>query len=223
MRMMSCYTRTAATLAVGVLAASVASAQTSQTDQKMMSESAGEIVRYSGTVVRSMPNTRPFELRLNRWSTEADRNAVVGAFKAADNPAAFSDALEDMPVIGGFRTVSGQANPIRYAEQVTLADGTRKLIILSDRQVDYWQGGNAPNAVMDGYTLMEIHFIDDTGEGVVSHGPTKVVVDDQTNTLAIADFDAKPAQLIGVAQLQRDDEFDLDQMMDGMVEALSGN
>lgn len=214
--------RTAAILAAGVLAASAAVAQT-PAEQTTVATNPDEIVRYSGTVVRSMPNTRPFELRLDRWSTEADRNAVVGAFKTAETPAAFAKALAEMPIIGGFRTVSGQANPIRYAEEVTTTDGTRALIVLSDRHVDYWDGGSAPDVVKEGYTLMEIRFEDDGGQGVVSHGPTKVVVDEQTDTLSIADFEAKPAQLIGVARLEKDDEFDFDRMMDDMVDAISRN
>lgn len=95
--------------------------------------------------------------------------------------------------------------------------------MLSDRQVDYWDGGSAPDVVKEGYTLMEIRFEGDGGEGVVSHGPTKVVVDEQTDTLSIADFETKPPQLIGVARLEKDDEFDLDDMMDDMVDAVSRN
>lgn len=222
MRMKLTHTGTPVLVAAGLLVASVAAAQTTA-DRRAASDSPTEIVRYSGTVVRSMPNTRPFELRLDRWSTEADRNAVVGAFKSAETPAAFAKALSDMPIIGGFRTISGQANPIRYAEEVTTADGTRALIVLSDRQVDYWDGGNAPDVVKGGYTLMEIRFDDDGGEGVVSHGPTKVVVDPETDTLSIADFEAKPVQLIGVARLEKDDEFDFDKMMDDMVDTISRN
>lgn len=221
MKITSCYTRTAAMIVAGTMSASIAMAQTTAESTAMANATEDSIVRYTGTVVRTMPNTRPFELRLDRWSTETDRNAVVGAFKAADNPAEFADALKDMPAIGGFRTISGQANPIRYAEEVVATDGTRKLIVLSDRQVDYWQGANASDVVQNSYTVMEIRFKDGKGEGIVSHGPTEVVIDDHTQTLTIEDFSEKPAQLIGVAKLEKGEGFDLDEMMDDIIDTVS--
>jgi hypothetical protein len=41
--------------------------------------------------------------------------------------------------------------------------------------------------------------------------------------LTIEDFEAKPAQLMGVAKLDKDDDFDFDRMMDGLVDAVSRN
>lgn len=178
------------------------------------------VVRYTGSVVRSMPNTRPFELRVNQWSSEGDREAVARLFQELDDPATVAEALSKMPVIGGFRTIDGRANPIRYAEEVTAADGTRKLLILSDRRVDYWEGDNAPSAVAEGYTLMEIRFNGENGEGIATHGAEDIVVDEATSSLGISDFDEQPSELIGVTRVEAGEGFELDEMMDDVLDAV---
>jgi hypothetical protein len=159
-------------------------------------------IEFIGTVVRPTFPTRPFELTLERWSTDAERQRVLAAFKQGENPTAVAEALKGLEPIGSFRTISGLGNEIRYAEQVTAPDGTRKLLLATDRQINYWEGANAPKPVTEAYTFIEVRFDEGEGQGRASHGDHDVVVDPATNKLTIENFDELQPQLLGVTQIE---------------------
>ena len=186
-------------------------AEQPQTQQRQAAQGAqttdveGEAVEFIGTVVRPTFPTRPFELRLDRFSNEAERNHVIAVFKQDDDPKAIAEKLKEMEAIGSFRTISGWGNEIRYAEEVTAADGTRKLLLATDRQINYWDGANAPEPVTEAFTFIEVRFKDGEGVGRTTHGDFEVIVD-PANLPAIENFDELQPELMGVKRVEEDSD-----------------
>ncbi len=159
-------------------------------------------IRYEATAVRPVPPTRPVNIMLSRWSTDAERQVVAKAFKSDENEKQIADTLGKMAVVGSFRTVTGRANPIHFAKMVTATDGTKHLILATSEPVAYWAGNNPPGDMpRAAYTLIEIHFDKDgTGTGRVSYGGD-VSVSGPANVPTIEHYTSEQADLIGVKRL----------------------
>jgi hypothetical protein len=161
---------------------------------------------FEAVAVRNGWPSRPARITLDRWSNEAERNQVIAAVTSGKSPAEIADQLAKMEAIGSFRTISGLGNEIRYAQRYTGMDGTDRLVLLTDRQVNYWEGANAPKPIERAYTFMEVRFADDAkgGEGKVTHA--SLAVGDANRHLVFDGYDTAAVGLIGVKQLTSDEE-----------------
>jgi len=126
-----------------------------------------------------------------------------GDASAAPNPmAALTAAIGRAPTIGYIWTNDVTGYSIKYAHHVSLPDGSERVILATDRRL----GANsaawrpvAPTAVTDyEFTFIEIRLDSKgSGEGKTSL-TTKVIVDNEARTVALADYAATPAVLQNV-------------------------
>jgi hypothetical protein len=145
---------------------------------------------------------------LERWSNDAEQNKVAAAFASDATPQELAKQFGEMEAIGSFRTISGQANPIRYAREYTDDAGTRHLVLLSDQQVAFWKGASAAGSLDGAYTLIEVRFGGDVeGEGKFTHEAG--AADAAGGRIRIEDYDDKVLGLIGVQKVSEDFSMDI--------------
>lgn len=104
---------------------------------------------------------------IERWSTEEERQALVQAFdeKGANGLLA---ALRKTEPLGKLRKSIARTWDLYYAVQVPTADGGRRIIVGTDRPVDYWEAGREEKASYP-FTLIELRLDkEDKGDGRVS-------------------------------------------------------
>ena len=103
-------------------------------------------------------------MQVDRYSAEADRDAVANALKHGGYPA-FLTALRQAPPVGKV-TVAGQTVDIRWAREQVLPN-SRSIVLITDKPV-FFVGGGATNAKpRAGYEVAVMEFtIDNSGLGV---------------------------------------------------------
>jgi len=99
---------------------------------------------------------------IERWSTEQERQALVQAFeqKGADG---LLSALRKTERLGTLRKSITRSWDLHYAVQVPTADGGRRIIVGTDRYVDFWEANREEKASYP-FTLIELH-LDKEGNG----------------------------------------------------------
>lgn len=78
-----------------------------------------------------------FELTLNRWSTDAERDALRESV-AEMGPDHMLAALRGSGDIGRLQWPGGLTYNVRYARQVTRAGGQQEIVLVTDRPVWVW-------------------------------------------------------------------------------------
>jgi hypothetical protein len=125
-------------------------------------------------------------MQIDRYSPEADRDAVALALKRGGYPA-FLAALRKAPAVGTV-TVAGQTFDVRWAREQPLANG-RSIVLITDKPVYFVGGGSTTAKPREGYEVAVLQFrLDNSGLGfdgtmaaaarVKPGGATGVQIDD---------------------------------------------
>ena len=138
-------------------------------------------------------------LTLNRWSTEAERDAVV---KTVQDRGAESllDVFRETGAIGYLRWPGGLEYAVRYAHRASRPDGGSDVVLVVDRPLWVWwpAGTEAVPKPADGrFGIVQVRFDKSgRGEGRVASG-NESVTDKQLGVL-MTQYDSKPVLLTDV-------------------------
>ena len=130
---------------------------------------------------------------IERWSTEEERQALVQAFEQKGSDGLLS-ALRKTETLGTLRKSIARSWDIHYAVQVPTADGGRRIIVGTDRWVDYWEAGREEKASYP-FTLVELRLDkEDKGEGRVAPA-TKISRSQDGKHFELEHYSAEPLLL----------------------------
>jgi len=173
-----------------MLAASLVTVARTQTMGQPEQFSAGAIDMNHGRAGQ-------IQINVDRWSTPADRERLVGALleKGSD---ALLHALQDMKSVGRIRTPDSIGYDLRYSQQRPDRDGGRDIVLVTDRPISFWEAVNRPRSVDYPFTLIQLHIDNDgKGEGKLAIA-TKITADPDTKMIEIEDYQHQPVQLVDV-------------------------
>lgn len=130
---------------------------------------------------------------IERWSTEQERQALVQAFeqKGADGLLA---ALRKSESLGKLRKSIARSWDLRYAVQVPTADGGRRIVVATDRWLDYWEANREEKASYP-FTLIELRLDkEDKGDGRASPA-TKISRSQDGKHFELDHYSSEPLRL----------------------------
>ena len=86
------------------------------------------------------------EIAIERWTTTEERRKLLGLVETAKHGEGgqrkLLDALQKVkPRVGYIRTPNSIGWDLRYAVENTLPDGTRQIVIATDKPVSFARGG----------------------------------------------------------------------------------
>jgi hypothetical protein len=137
------------------------------------------------------------DIVVNRWSTDAERDRLM-AVMMDKGPEKLLDALQDMPRVGYFRTPNSLAWDLRFARKMPGADGGERVVLVTDRRIDFWEAANRPRSIDYPFTVIELRLnADGEGEGKMSLA-TKIIADKEANIVTLENFDLQPVMLKNV-------------------------
>jgi hypothetical protein len=111
-----------------------------------------------------LPSAGTLQITLDRFSTSEERATLVAAFKEG-GPNALLRALQRVNERVGFiRTPGSLGWDLRFAYREVNADGTSRIIIATDRRIEFWEARNRPRVSDFPFTLVEMH-LDKAGSG----------------------------------------------------------
>jgi hypothetical protein len=141
--------------------------------------------------------TSTIQIAINRWSTPEERQMLVDTLRDKGREA-LADALSRMPPIGWIRLPNTRSQDLRYAWQAPLPDGGRRVVIATDRIVNYAELTTAAQTQYYEFSVAEIHF-DKEGKGEGKLSPlAKVDIDKATNQIEVEDYTSQPVRLLQV-------------------------
>jgi hypothetical protein len=163
---------------------------------------ARKVETYTGTTINLNPGARE-KLRIDvfRWSADTDREALLASVKEKGD-SSVGEALAKTPTAGYIWDSGPIGYSVRYAHKTRMADGTERIILVTDRPLGglVWKPtGNSPVPAY-AFTLLELRLNrQGRGEGKMSLA-AKVTVDSEAKTVALENYAAAPVLIQSVTR-----------------------
>jgi hypothetical protein len=137
------------------------------------------------------------DIHVARWSTEREKDRLARTL--LDRGAkALLEALRRADPVGAIRTPMTLTDDIMFAWQELQADGTRQIILITDRPMVVWQESMHVIGNEELFTVVELRIgANGGGEGKVAIG-SNITVDRSLDLIQLDDYDAEPVRLIDV-------------------------
>ncbi len=181
---------------IGLLAAVVESASAQRPPQTRPEPGNKPIEVFTAFAVQMQSGASGVvEISITRWSTDAEREMLLGILKEAGQPAMIAE-LQKLPQVGYIKMPNSMGVALFYARSNKMPDGSRQVVIGTDRSIG--MATNAPQLSQYDATLIELHFKKGsaTGEGkIVLAGKASVGKDGKVH---IANYQGEPVRLMNV-------------------------
>jgi len=156
--------------------------------------------------MNSGPKTATVDIRIERYSTDAQRDQLLAILEEEKDTyranQALLKALQKMPKVGYIRTPNTLAWDLRYARQHPMEDGGRQIVVATDRPVGFWEARNQPRSMDYPFTILELRLNkEDKGEGKMLAG-TKLYIDKKTRNLVLENYGQQPVRLNEIHKLK---------------------
>ena len=140
--------------------------------------------------------TNTVDIVIERWSTPEEIEKLRGVM--IEDRTKLLDAVQKIkPRCGYFRTTNTLGWDVQFAHETQMDDGTRKIVIGTDRPVSFFEARNNPRSRDYEFTLAEIRLPKDgksKGQGKAIPA-AKLTWDKDKNTLEIENYQREPVRL----------------------------
>jgi hypothetical protein len=137
-----------------------------------LSQTSGEKASFTATAVANNElgsGVGTVYIDITRWSTEPERTELVNALEK-NGPPALLEELRDMRPTGSIRTPDSLAYELRYAHQTPIAEGGRRIVLVTDRPMSFWEAHTRPRTVNYPFTVIQMEIgRDGKGTGTMSY------------------------------------------------------
>ena len=140
--------------------------------------------------------TNTVDIVIERWSTPQEIEKLRGVM--IEDRTKLLDAVQKIkPRCGYFRTSNTLGWDVQFAHETQMDDGTRKIVIGTDRPVSFFEARNNPRSRDYEFTLAEIRLPKEgKGKGQGKAIPAaKLTWDKEKNTLEIENYQREPVRL----------------------------
>jgi hypothetical protein len=138
------------------------------------------------------------EITVNRWSTDEEREMLLTTLQEKGQDALLASLEKIRPPVGYMRTPNSIGYDLYYARNNPQPDGSRKVVLATNRRVSFREAANNTRSMDYQFTLIEIH-IDKNGKGEGKMVPAaKVSWDAKAKKIEVENYNALPVDLINV-------------------------
>jgi hypothetical protein len=141
------------------------------------------------------PSTGRIDMRINRWSTDGERDRLLDALVEKGSEKLLRTLQEVRPPVGSIRAEGSLAWDIYFARVQPGTDGGYRLIFATDRPISFWEARNRTRSSEYEFMLCEIRMNrNGEGEGKLAV-MAKVTFNQKTKTIEIENYDIEPIRL----------------------------
>jgi hypothetical protein len=139
--------------------------------------------------------TNTMEIVIERWSTEEEIEKLRGILVEQGGDKLLPAVQKVKPRCGYVRTTNTLGWDVQFARETTLDDGTRKIVIGTDRPISFWEARNNPRLSDYEFSLAEIRLPKEgKGQGKAITA-AKLSWNKQTQMLEIENYQREPVRL----------------------------
>lgn len=148
------------------------------------------------------------EINIYRWSTDEERNEILDVIKNATaenriNSRDVAKALRGQEKAGYAFFAQRQGYPLRYARSLDMGDGTRQIVLATDRPVSFGEVYNQSRLGDFDVSIILLKVdAEGNGEGLLSMG-TEVKWNEATNQLEVTNVSSQPIKLGNVRRVDK--------------------
>jgi hypothetical protein len=135
------------------------------------------------------------QVDVNRWSTADERKNLEAVFQES-GPDALLAAMRKMKPIGRIHSAGDIGYDLRFAYQVPLASGGRRIIIGTDRPLSFYEASFRPRSADYPFTILDMR-VDEKGRGQGSMVVASRVTG-MGETIEIENYATTPVRLMQV-------------------------
>jgi hypothetical protein len=144
------------------------------------------------------------QINITRWTTDEEREKLF-AVLIEKGQKDLMEALRKSEETGFARVVGRTAsrNPfpserLRYARQIDLGEGKRRIVLATDRYISFYEARNNPRTRDYDMTLLVMDVdAEGNGEGQLAMG-VQLSVDTEKKTLVVENFGTEPVRLTNI-------------------------
>ncbi len=152
--------------------------------------------RFTGVAINlnGGPRTARVDFNIERWSTEGERAQLLAIVRDNEDPTdKLLEAVQKLPKVGWIRAESKLAWDLRYAYQVPLDEGGRRIVLGTDRPISFAEARNNPRTKDYPFTIIEMRLDQgDEGQGKIQYA-SRLYIDNKTN-LVIENYGQQPVR-----------------------------
>jgi hypothetical protein len=151
----------------------------------------------------SGPKAFTVDIVLERLSTEEEREGLIAAFVEGGQDKLLPALQKIRPRVGFIRTPNSLGWDLQYAWRFVNSDGTSRLVIATDRRINFWEARNQPRTIDYPFTIIEMRL--DTkgeGEGRLAAG-TKISKSRDGKTIELENYGISPVALNNIKLQKR--------------------
>jgi hypothetical protein len=160
-----------------------------------IAQTRGEPEKFDASYVDiNTGRTGPIQISVTRWSTSSERATLQQTlFKKGQE--ALLEVLRDMRPVGRISTPGNIGYDLRFAEQRTLPDGGREIILATDRPMSFREIVNKPRSSEYPFTWLQFRMgTDGTGQGKVAVA-ARITGEEADDLIEVEDFAIQPVRL----------------------------
>ena len=141
------------------------------------------------------------QIRVNRWSTDEERAKLMEALKAQTGQArdrTLANTLFGKETVGTIREQQSLSYDLRYSRSATAPDGTRQIILATDRSIGFAESWRSSRTLDYNVSLIVLSLDEEgRGDGQLMLG-AEFVWDEEKNQVVITNFSSDPIRLTNV-------------------------
>jgi hypothetical protein len=147
------------------------------------------------------PQSTIVDITIDKWTTEAEKEQLLAAFKAKGQDGLLS-VLENLPRVGTIRLPNSIGYDLHYASQEPAENGGRRIYLATNRYISYWEATTQPRSFTYPFTLIEMHLDkNNTGEGKMSVA-TRVTLSKDGKEIELENYGPIPVMLNEIKEVK---------------------
>jgi hypothetical protein len=143
----------------------------------------------------SGPKAGMVDIVIERLTTDEERQGLIAAFVEGGQDSLLKALQKVKPRVGYIRTPNSLGYDLQYAYRFANSDGTSKVIIGTDRPINFWEARNQPRTMDYPFTIIEMRLDKEgKGEGRMAAG-TKISKSKDGKTIELENYGISPVAL----------------------------
>jgi hypothetical protein len=145
--------------------------------------------------MNSGPKAGMVDIVIERLTSPEEREALIAAFVEGGQDSLLKALQKVKPRIGYIRTPNSLGYDLQYAWRIANSDGTSRVIIGTDRPINFWEASRQPRTIDYPFTIIEMRLdAKGQGEGRMAAG-TKISRSKDGKTIELENYGISPVAL----------------------------
>ena len=145
--------------------------------------------------MNSGPRAGMIDIVLERLTTPEERDGLIAAFVEGGQDKLLPALQKIRPRVGYIRTPNSLGYDLQYAYRFVNSDGTSRVIIGTDRPINFWEASRQPRTIDNPFTIIEMRLdAKGEGEGRMAAG-TKISKSRDGKTVELENYGISPVAL----------------------------